>query len=512
MQRYLSTLAPRLLLCMMVATIMLSFFAVVPSADAAGEDGAFTNPLNTTNPFAIPGDPATDTKTREELVKAAVEPWGRVVKMIVNTLGVFMFLMIAYGGFQYLTAAGDAEKAEAGMKRVLWAVLGGGVILASYVLAVWLVVPLGSIFGLNQGVSQGSADGSDVSGKKGIACCKFTAPGNITYIDIDLSKESSCERRSFTVPEFREIQIRAYFSRLPVGYRIEQIDGKKCAEVRGDTTDPTGCCVADASVAAWKGLRCNFGAKSACDNEKTFHKDIPCDQVSGNPCRTWPLCCVWYKNGNSSTNNPADILGYADVQYDGTNVTANSSGQSACAAARPDLMSRDPSPQRYNEPCSNRPLLSGGPIQPPGNGGTTPPAAQQCCVPDWDSWSYSNNRGICFAPTEDVSGAFVCQGGWKRVEEACSAIPATCTKPQPNPPPEPSGCCYWKDPGQQKPMCTQWISETLCTTAKRKKDPVTGRSVGSVWFIPAGNRVENCTSEPGGVDCVYDPNAPRNRP
>jgi len=59
---------------------------------------------------------------------------GRIIKMALSVMGGLVLLMVVWGGFQWLTAAGSPEKVKSGMQTILWAVLGAVITLSSYVI------------------------------------------------------------------------------------------------------------------------------------------------------------------------------------------------------------------------------------------------------------------------------------------------------------------------------------------------------------------------------------------
>jgi type IV secretory pathway VirB2 component (pilin) len=56
----------------------------------------------------------------------------RIVDYILGFLGFVAVVMVIYGGFLYVTAAGENEKIEKGKKIILYAVVGIIIILLSY--------------------------------------------------------------------------------------------------------------------------------------------------------------------------------------------------------------------------------------------------------------------------------------------------------------------------------------------------------------------------------------------
>lgn len=57
-----------------------------------------------------------------------------VITAALSLIGAFTLLMLVWGGFQWLTSAGNPEKVTAGTQTMVWAIIGVMVVLASYVL------------------------------------------------------------------------------------------------------------------------------------------------------------------------------------------------------------------------------------------------------------------------------------------------------------------------------------------------------------------------------------------
>ena len=56
------------------------------------------------------------------------------IKTIFGLLGALTLLMLVWGGFQWLTSAGNSEKVSEGTETMKWAILGVVLVFASYVL------------------------------------------------------------------------------------------------------------------------------------------------------------------------------------------------------------------------------------------------------------------------------------------------------------------------------------------------------------------------------------------
>lgn len=70
---------------------------------------------------------------------------GRVVKAILLIIGSLAFLMFVYGGFVWMTAAGNEAKVETGRNTLIWATLGLIIIFSAYVLVKFLMEAIGAI-------------------------------------------------------------------------------------------------------------------------------------------------------------------------------------------------------------------------------------------------------------------------------------------------------------------------------------------------------------------------------
>ena len=59
---------------------------------------------------------------------------GGALKTVLGLMGGLVLLLIVYGGFVWLTSAGNPEKVKKGGNMIMWAVLGAVVVLSSYFL------------------------------------------------------------------------------------------------------------------------------------------------------------------------------------------------------------------------------------------------------------------------------------------------------------------------------------------------------------------------------------------
>jgi hypothetical protein len=101
--------------------------------------GAQKRTVNLVNPLddCPPGASATDPcrTTIPELV-------SNIIKAFVGIVGAVALLIFVYGGFLWLTSAGEASKIQAGKDAMKWAVVGLVVVLSSYALVSFVLSAL----------------------------------------------------------------------------------------------------------------------------------------------------------------------------------------------------------------------------------------------------------------------------------------------------------------------------------------------------------------------------------
>lgn len=59
---------------------------------------------------------------------------GAVIKSFLGVVGGLSLVMMVWGGFQWLTSAGNDEKVKKGTQTMMWSIIGLVVVLASYLL------------------------------------------------------------------------------------------------------------------------------------------------------------------------------------------------------------------------------------------------------------------------------------------------------------------------------------------------------------------------------------------
>jgi len=102
------------------------FFAPVP---VMATDAVQTVDLD--NPIQLK-DSKNKVIADEDITPAVII--GMVIKSFLGLLGGLALVMMVWGGFQWLTSAGNDEKVKKGTQTMMWAIIGMVVVLASYLL------------------------------------------------------------------------------------------------------------------------------------------------------------------------------------------------------------------------------------------------------------------------------------------------------------------------------------------------------------------------------------------
>lgn len=91
---------------------------------------------------APPGDPPTPTAVELPNPLGTADfaiIIGNIIKVSTGIAGSIALLVFVYGGFQWLTAAGNPEKIKKGRDILLWALLGIVVMFSSYIITNYLL-------------------------------------------------------------------------------------------------------------------------------------------------------------------------------------------------------------------------------------------------------------------------------------------------------------------------------------------------------------------------------------
>ena len=109
------------IICIFFIVLLFVTHGTLVKADADPSDADNPeNPVTLTNPLGTGVTPQIFI--------------GRIIKAILGIVGSLALVMFIYGGFNWMTAAGNAEKVEKGKQILLWATIGLIVIFTSYAL------------------------------------------------------------------------------------------------------------------------------------------------------------------------------------------------------------------------------------------------------------------------------------------------------------------------------------------------------------------------------------------
>jgi hypothetical protein len=111
------------------------FFLSFNTALAAGVEGVAT--CDTAKEVCIDNPLGKTIDTPQKFI-------GNIIKALLGVIGSIALIMFVYGGFMWMTAAGDKNKVTKGMDTMLWAVLGLTVIFSSYALVRFVIEKVGS--------------------------------------------------------------------------------------------------------------------------------------------------------------------------------------------------------------------------------------------------------------------------------------------------------------------------------------------------------------------------------
>ncbi len=81
-------------------------------------------------------DPTRECVSLENPIEATDVPTllGTIIKAALGVVGSLTLLMLVWGGFQWLTSAGNAERVKKGTQTMVWAVVGVVLVFTSYLI------------------------------------------------------------------------------------------------------------------------------------------------------------------------------------------------------------------------------------------------------------------------------------------------------------------------------------------------------------------------------------------
>lgn len=117
--------------------LFLSFFSLLILLTSVVSAATQTNP----QPSATAGtvsltNPLPDTSPQKLI--------GLVIKAVLGIVGSLALVMFIYGGFLWMTSAGNAEQVQKGKNVLIWATLGLAVIFSAYALVNFVIKGIGA--------------------------------------------------------------------------------------------------------------------------------------------------------------------------------------------------------------------------------------------------------------------------------------------------------------------------------------------------------------------------------
>lgn len=86
-------------------------------------------------PFNYNGLPGPSSNNATDVDKLL----NNIITWAVTIIAIVAFFSLIYSGFLYITAGGDASKAEKAQKNIVWAILGLVIAVTSYVILRFVV-------------------------------------------------------------------------------------------------------------------------------------------------------------------------------------------------------------------------------------------------------------------------------------------------------------------------------------------------------------------------------------
>ncbi len=111
-------------LILLILPMLFTFLVAFPVIAASTNN---TSVVSLNNPLAAAG-----VTTPQQLI-------GKVISAILGVIGSVALLMFVYGGFVWMTAAGNEKKVSQGRDVLMWAAIGLVIIFISYAAVKFLI-------------------------------------------------------------------------------------------------------------------------------------------------------------------------------------------------------------------------------------------------------------------------------------------------------------------------------------------------------------------------------------
>ncbi len=217
MQRSLKTVKGLLVLVVLTVFLFSSFASVALAADTFGLNNARFEGIDSdmTLPLVI----------------------ARVVQVIFGFLGIIAVLLVVYGGFLWMTSAGDPAKVEKAKKVLLNAIIGLIIILLAFVIVSFVIRSIQGVTGGNGNNNHRPPGGDDDLGRWGVG----RGPIESTYPE---NAQRDVPIDTYIAVTFKEAISPSTICNASGGSDIAKCDGDTISNVEICLLDVNNICVA----------------------------------------------------------------------------------------------------------------------------------------------------------------------------------------------------------------------------------------------------------------------------
>lgn len=175
-----------------IGTLILVFFGLVamvnsvkaaePELETEGSEKIYL-----VNPIGGISNGTNEQKIGEVRLTEII---GNVIEKLLGILGAGALLVFVYGGFLWVTAAGNSDKISTGASAMTWAAIGVCIIFSSYAIINLVLNTLTS-----GAVQQGDGTGSATGGNEGAGCYCFINEEDVRRLVVEsgYNEQGLCE-------------------------------------------------------------------------------------------------------------------------------------------------------------------------------------------------------------------------------------------------------------------------------------------------------------------------------
>ncbi|WKZ24786.1 MAG: hypothetical protein QY321_04220 [Patescibacteria group bacterium] len=131
-----------------ISLLLALFIFVSPVFVLAQEEEENNEPSQTQQSFGFGDRLSTVASVYSPENSASIEDRiGSIIAVILSLLGILFLILMLYGGYNWMTAAGDEEKVKKAGSTIRSAVIGLIIVIASYAVSVFVVARIWSSSG-----------------------------------------------------------------------------------------------------------------------------------------------------------------------------------------------------------------------------------------------------------------------------------------------------------------------------------------------------------------------------